>query len=225
LSQIKNYFWDEPFLYKKCADQIMRRYVAEEEARQILSHCHTSPYGGHYAFERTVAKVLQCGYYWPSLFKDSYNFVKHCDRCQRSGNVSKIQEMPLTDILEIELFDVWGIDFMGPFPQSFGNLYILVDVDYVSKWVEAIASPTNDARVMTKFLKKNIFTRFGTPRAIISDEGSHFCNKIFEELLAKYGGRHKIATAYHPQTSGQAELSNREIKRILERMVNPSRKD
>jgi transposase InsO family protein len=98
-------------------------------------------------------------------------------------------------------------------------------MDYVSKWVEAIASPTNDARVVTNFLKKNIFTRFGTPRAIISDEGSHFFNKIFEELLAKYGVRHKVATAYHPQTSGQAELSNREIKRILEKMVDPSRKN
>ena len=114
---------------------------------------------------------------------------------------------------------------MGPFPPSFGNLYILVAVDYVSKWIEAAALPTIDARVVTRFLQKNIFTRFGTPRAIISDGGSHFCNKLFENLLIKYGVRHKIATAYHPQTSGQVELSNREIKRILEKVVNPSRKD
>jgi ribosomal protein S16 len=135
------------------------------------------------------------------------------------------QEMPLTNILEIEIFDVWGIDFMGPFPPSFGNLYILVAVDYVSKWIEAVATPTNDARVVTKFLLKNILTRHGTPRAIISDGGSHFCNKIFENLMAKYGIKHKVATAYHPQTSGQVELSNREIKRIVEKGVNPSRKD
>ena len=114
---------------------------------------------------------------------------------------------------------------MGPFPPSFGNLYILVAVDYVSKWIEAVATPTNDARVVTKFLLKNILTRHGTPRAIISDGGSHFCNKIFENLMAKYGIKHKVATAYHPQTSGQVELSNREIKRILEKVVNPSRKD
>ncbi|KAL5578121.1 hypothetical protein UlMin_019820 [Ulmus minor] len=133
--------------------------------------------------------------------------------------------MPLTNILEIELFDVWGIDFMGPFPPSFGNLYILVAMDFVSKWIEAAALPTNDAKVVTRFLQKNIFTRYGTPRAIISDEGTHFCNKLFDSLLAKYGVRHKVATAYHPPTSGQAELSNREIKRILDKVVNPSRKD
>ena len=106
--------------------------------------------------------------------------------------------MPLNSILEVELFDVWGMDFMGPFPVSFGNQYILVAVDYVSKWVEAMASPTNDAKVVLKFLQKYIFTRFGTPRAIISDEGTHFCNKYLGQLLDKYGVKHKVATAYHP---------------------------
>ena len=84
--------------------------------------------------------------------------------------------MPLNNIVVCELFDVWGIDFMGSFLASFGNKYILVTVDYVSKWVEATTSPTNDARVVTKFLKKNIFSRFGTPRAIISDGATYFCN-------------------------------------------------
>ncbi len=111
--------------------------------------------------------------------------------------------MPLHCILEIELFDVWGIDFMGPFPSSCGNKYILVGVDFVSKWIEAIATPTNDAWVVTRFLKKNIFTRFGSPLAIISDGGSHFCNQQFEILLEKYGVTYKVATPYHPQTSSQ----------------------
>ena len=91
--------------------------------------------------------------------------------------------MPLTSNLVIEVFDVWGIDFMGPFPASFGNTYILVAVDYVSKWVEAIATKTCDAHVVLKFLQENIFSRFRMPRAIISDGGSHFCNKSFESLL------------------------------------------
>lgn len=114
---------------------------------------------------------------------------------------------------------------MGPFPSSYGNLYILVGVDYVSKWIEAIASPTNDHKVVLKFLKENIFQRFGTPRAIISDGGSHFINKPFEALLKKYDVKHKVATPYHPQTSSQVEISNREIKHILEKMVSSTRKD
>jgi hypothetical protein len=133
--------------------------------------------------------------------------------------------MPLQYILEVEIFDVWGMDFMGPFPSSYGNQYILVGVDYVSKWVEAIASPTNDARIVKKFLKKHVFTRFGVPRAIINDGGSHFCNKQVADLLRKYGVTQKVATPYHPQTSGQVEISNRELKSILEKTVASSRKD
>ncbi|KAM1362955.1 hypothetical protein PS1_028252 [Malus domestica] len=133
--------------------------------------------------------------------------------------------MPQTPILIVEIFDVWGIDFMGPFPSSNGFLYILLAVDYVSKWVEAKATKTNDSKVVSDFIKSNIFARFGIPRAIISDGGSHFCNQTFEALLRKYNVTHKVSTPYHPQTSGQAEVSNREVKQILEKTVSPSRKD
>ena len=96
--------------------------------------------------------------------------------------------------LVIELFDGWGIDFMGPFVSSHGMKYILVAVDYVSKWVQAIALANNEGKSVTTFLKKNIFSRFIIPRAIISDGGSHFCNKLFKGLLAKYGVLHNVAT-------------------------------
>ncbi|GKB71537.1 reverse transcriptase domain-containing protein [Tanacetum coccineum] len=115
-----------------------------------------------------------------------------------------------------------GIDFMRPFPSSGGNTYILVAVDYLSKWVEAKALPTNDARVVVKFLK-SLFARFGTPRAIISDHGTHFCKNKFAKVMSKYGVTHRLATAYHPQTSGQVEVSNRGINRILERTVGENR--
>ena len=133
--------------------------------------------------------------------------------------------MPLTPILIIEIFDCWGIDFMEPFPPSCGYLYILLAVGYVSKWVEAIPTRTNDHKVVLKFVKEHIFSRFGVPRAIISDGGLHFCNRSFENLLKKYGVTHKVSTAYHPQTNGQAELAYREIKHILEKMVAPNLKD
>nr|GEW05705.1 reverse transcriptase domain-containing protein [Tanacetum cinerariifolium] len=117
---------------------------------------------------------------------------------------------------------IMGIDFMGPFPSSRGNRYILVAVDYLSKWVEAKALLTNDARVVVKFLK-SLFARFGTPRAIISNHGTHFCNDKFAKLMSKYGVTHHLSTAYHPQTSGQVEVSNRGLKRILKRRVGENR--
>ncbi|GJR54939.1 reverse transcriptase domain-containing protein [Tanacetum coccineum] len=120
------------------------------------------------------------------------------------------------------IFDVRGINFMGPFPSSRGNKYILIAFDYLSKWVEAKALPTNDARVVVKNLK-SLFARFGTPRAIISDRGTHFCNDQFAKVMSKYGVTHRLATAYHPQTSGQVEVSNRGLKRILERTVRENR--
>ncbi|RVW21929.1 Retrovirus-related Pol polyprotein from transposon 17.6 [Vitis vinifera] len=199
-AKIHAYYWEEPFLFKYCADQIIRKCVPEQEQSGILSHCHDNACGGHFASQKTAMKVIQSGFWWPSLFKDAHSMCKGCDRCQR-------------------------LDFMGPFPMSFGHSYILVGVDYVSKWVEAIPCRSNDHKVVLKFLKDNIFARFGVPKAIISDGGTHFCNKPFETLLAKYGVKHKVATPYHPQTSGQVELANREIKNILMKVVNVNRKD
>jgi len=133
--------------------------------------------------------------------------------------------MPQSEILQVELFDVWAIDFMRLFLSSHNNLCILVLVDYISKWVEPIASPTNDYKVVNKFIKKKIVTRFCTLRALLGDNETCFYNKPLESLLNKYGVFHKIATPYHPQTSGQVELSNRELKSNLEKLVDRSRKD
>nr|GEY58214.1 reverse transcriptase domain-containing protein [Tanacetum cinerariifolium] len=131
-------------------------------------------------------------------------------------------EMPQNVIQVCENFDVWGIDFIGPFPSSRGNMYTLVAVDYLSKWVEVKALPTNDTRVVVKFLK-SLFVRFGPPRAIISDRGTYFCNDKFSKIMSKYGVTHRLATAYHPQTSGHGEVSNRSLKRILKRTVRKNR--
>ena len=142
-----------------------------------------------------------------------------------NGKYQHKNEMPLQGIFVVQLFDVWGIDFMGPFPSSFGNLYILLAVDYVSKWVEATACPKSDANTVVGFLQRNILNRFEAPRTIIRDGGSHFANKVFEKLMSRYGIKHIMSLAYHPQTNGQAEISNREIKKILEKTVSFSIKD
>nr|CAN81828.1 hypothetical protein VITISV_031285 [Vitis vinifera] len=169
-------------------NQITRKCVPEEEQQGILNHCHESACGGHFVSQKTAMKMPKAR---EDTKKESNAYEPH---------------------LIVDLFDVWGIDFMGPFPMSFGNSYILVGVDYVSKWVEAIPCKHNDHRVVLKFLKENIFSRFGVPKATISDG-------------PKYGVKHKVATPYHPQTSRQVELANKEIKNILMKVVITSRKD
>nr|GEY05657.1 reverse transcriptase domain-containing protein [Tanacetum cinerariifolium] len=159
-----------------------------EEALDILEACRNGPTGGHHGANLTAKKVFDAGFFLPTIYKDAHEFVKNYDSCQRQGKISQRDEMPQNSIQIYEIFDVWGIDFMGPFLSSRGNKYILVAIDYLSKWVEAKALPTNDARVMRK-----------------------------------YGVTHRISTVYHPQTSGQVEVSNHGLKRILERTIGQNR--
>ncbi|RVW47629.1 Retrovirus-related Pol polyprotein from transposon opus [Vitis vinifera] len=176
-AKIHAYYWEEPFLFKYCADQIIRKCVPEEEQQGILSHCHENACGGHFASQKTAMKVLQSGFTWPSLFKDSHIMCRSCDRCQRLGKLTKRNQMPMNPILIVDLF-------------MFGVL---------TSWD------------LSQCLLENIFSRFGVPKAIISDGGTHFCNKPFETLLAKYGVKHKVATPYHPQTwaSGASKQGNK----------------
>ncbi|GJZ20589.1 reverse transcriptase domain-containing protein [Tanacetum coccineum] len=223
-SQVRNYFWDEPYAFRLCLDNVMRRCVAGDEILEILAHCHSGLTREHHSASITERKVYKAGFYWPGIFKDAKDYVMKCDACQKLGNISSRSEMPQINIHECKVFDVWGLGFMGPYPDSRGNRYILVAVDYVSKWVEAQALPTNDAHVVVKFIK-GLFSRFGVSKALISDRGTHFCNSQLEKALLKYGVTHKISTTYHPHTNGQTEVTNRAIKRILERSVGYNPKD
>nr|GEV16393.1 reverse transcriptase domain-containing protein [Tanacetum cinerariifolium] len=172
---VKHYFWDDPFLLKICADKVIRRCVYDQEAVDILKACHNGPTGGHHGPNYTTKKVFEYGFNWLTFYHDAHDLVKSCDACQRQGKISQRDEMPQNSIQVCEILDVWGIDFMGPFSSSQRNKYILVDVDYLSKWVKVKALPNNDARVVCKYLK-SLFARFGTLHAIISDRGTQFCN-------------------------------------------------
>ncbi|GKC92617.1 reverse transcriptase domain-containing protein, partial [Tanacetum coccineum] len=165
---IKHYFWDDPYLFRICVVQMIRQCVHSQEAIDILTACHNGPTRGHHGANYTAKKVFDSGFYWPTIYRDAHDLVTRCDACQRS------------------------------FLSSRGNKYILVAaVDYLSKWVEAKAIPTNDARVVVKFLK-SLFARFGTPHAIISDRGSHFCNDQFAKVMLKCGVTHRLSIVYHP---------------------------
>ncbi|GJW46381.1 reverse transcriptase domain-containing protein [Tanacetum coccineum] len=123
---VKHYFWDDPFLFKICADQMIRRCVHGKEALDILEACHNGPTGGHHGANLTAKKVFDAEFFWPTIYKDAHELVKNYDSCQRQGKISQRDEMPQNSIQVCEIFDVWGIDFMGPFPSSKGNKYILV---------------------------------------------------------------------------------------------------
>ncbi|GKF35030.1 reverse transcriptase domain-containing protein, partial [Tanacetum coccineum] len=145
---------------------MIRRYVHDKEALDILEACHNGPTRGQHGANLTAKKVFDAGFFWPTIYKDAHELVKNCDSCQRQGKFSQRDEIPQNSIQVCKIFDVWGIDFMRSFPSLRGNKYILVAVDYLSKWVEAKALPNNDARVVCKFLK-SLFAQFGAPRAII----------------------------------------------------------
>nr|GEW64539.1 reverse transcriptase domain-containing protein [Tanacetum cinerariifolium] len=134
---VKHYFWDDPYLFKICVDQVIRRCVHGQEAVDILTDCHNRPTGGHHGANLTAKKVFDSGFYWPTVYQDTHDLVTQCDACQRQGKISQRDEMPQNAIQVCKIFDVWGINFMGPFPSSKGNKYILMAVDYLSKWVEA----------------------------------------------------------------------------------------
>nr|GEU91870.1 reverse transcriptase domain-containing protein [Tanacetum cinerariifolium] len=183
--------WNLPFeLMCDASDFAIGAVLGQrKEAYDILKACHEGPTGGHHGANFTAKKVFDAGFFWLTIYRDAHNLVKSCDICQRQGKISQRDEMPHNVIQVCEIFDVW----------------------------EAKALSTNDARAVVKFLK-SLFARFGTPRAIISDRG-HFCNDKFAKVMSKYGVTHRLATAYHPQTSGQMEVLNQGLKCILERTV------
>ncbi|RDY07940.1 putative mitochondrial protein, partial [Mucuna pruriens] len=189
---------DDPYLWRCCNDHVIRRCIPDSEIRSVLHFCHSTLRGEHYGSTQTTRKVLECGFYWPTIFRDSHQFVSACEQCQKAETaISRRNEIPQQPVLFCEIFGVWGIDFMGPFPISNGYSYILLAIDYVSRWMEAKATKTNDAKATMDFLKSNIFYWFGVPKALISDQGTHFCNRAMFSLLEKYGVVHRIVTPYH----------------------------
>ncbi len=152
----KYYVWDEPYLWRRVSDQILRRCILEKEQKIVLEFCHSFACGGHFGPRKTAFKILESGFYWPTLFHDCYKYCMSCERCQKMGSISQQNQLPMKPIILVAIFDLWGIDFMGPFPNYNGNIYILLAVDYVSKWVEAKATKLDDAKTIVKFLKTNI---------------------------------------------------------------------
>jgi hypothetical protein len=171
-------------LFRTGLDLIIRRCVREDEIYEILKASHDEPCGGHFADKRTTYKVLHSGYYWPTIFKDAKKFVRSCDGCQRMGKPVQRDEMPLQPKVLIEPFERRALDFVGPItPTSKGKNYILVCMDYVTKWIETKALPRATEQAVAHFLYEDIFTRFDVPREIVIDQGTQLTYKLIQSLM------------------------------------------
>jgi len=133
-SEAKYYIWEDPILWHIGSDQVIKRCVPDIEIPYVVEFCHSSPFGGHCGTQRIGRKVLDCGLYWRIIFNDARRVYENCEHCQRAArSITRRDEMPQQSMLYCEVFDIWGIDFMGPFPPFFGFSYILLAIDYVSK--------------------------------------------------------------------------------------------
>lgn len=188
---------------------------------EILKSTHDEPYGGHFVDRRTAFKILRARYFWPYLFKDAKQYVKRCDSCQRMCQPSQANEIPLCPQVMIKPFEKWAIDFVGPIaPKSLNKRHILVCTNFVIKWVEAKVVSFATKKVVVDFLVKEIFTRFGVPREIITDNGPQFISNLVKGIMEKYKIRHRKSTPYHLQANGQVEATNKVIESILTKTIN-----
>eukprot|EP00253_Pinus_taeda_P030643 PITA_30643 len=220
------YSWVNSDLFYTGSDLMIRKCVREDEILDILRSCHDEPCGGHFADKRTAYKVLQLGYYWPYVFRDSKAYVKQCGSCQRTGRPILSDEMSLKPQVLIEPFEQWALDFVGPInPPSNGKRYILVCTDYVTKWAEAKAVSRATEDTVVTFLFEEIFVRYGVPRQIITDQGTQFTSNLVQDLIEKYKIKHRKSTPYHPQANGQVESTNKVLENIMTKTVQLNRKD
>jgi hypothetical protein len=181
ITQSANCSWVGNDLFHTGPDLIIHRCVREDKVAEILRICHDGPCGGHFSDKRTSYKVLHSGYYWPSIFKDAVKYVRSCDSFQRIGRPTSTNEIPLGAQVMIEPFEKWALEFVGPIsPMSHKKNYILVCTNYVTKWVEAKALCRATENFVVKFIYEDIFTHFGVPGEIITDQGTQFTSTLMK---------------------------------------------
>jgi hypothetical protein len=211
-------------LYHHGIDTILRRCLVHEEAERVLNDCHLGPCGSYLFGMAKTQKILRASYFWPSIFKDCIEAVKKCPPCQVFNRKACTHPTALHPIIAIDPFSKWGIDFMQCKPTSArGHSYIIVAVDYFTKWAEAMPTFLNDGRIATLFLFNHIINHFGVPRAIVTDHGAHFKNQMMRKLYVKLGVHHEISSPYYPQANGQVEAINKVLKTMIQCMVGENK--
>ncbi len=194
--------------------------IPQEEAKVIMDNVHGGVCGTHMSGKMLARKIITLGYYWITMEKDCHDYVKKCDTCQKNANLQHVPPSLLYTFTSPWPFSTWGIDIIGKItpPGQGGHEFILVAIDYFTKWVEAASYATLQAKHVAKFIETNIVCRFGVPHEIISDNGTHF-QKECADLIAKYKIQHHRSSPYRPQTNGAVEAANKNVKTIIAKMT------
>jgi transposase InsO family protein len=214
------YFVEGGILFRKGFHGDPLRCLSLAESQTVMKEAHSGECGEHQGKKRLYQLLLTLGYYWPTMKKDTADFVKSCHTCQLQANLIHTHPTSLQNMATPWPFHTWGLDLIGPInPSSGGYIWILVATEYFSKWVEAIPLRKATGAAVANFIREHIITRFGIPHKIISDNGTPFVNKNVREVLEHYQIKHRRSTPYYPQGNGQAEATNRMLLRILSKMV------
>lgn len=217
--KLKKYEIKEGILYKKGKqdDQKLLRVIRRHELEIVMYIMHDHPISAHFASQTTFEKMKE-RYYWPKMYDDIKTYVESCDQCQRRGKPCNKNELHPIEI--IKPFYQIGIDIVGPLPQTDrSNKYIVVAMDYFTKWPEAKALKEANAKEVAMFIYEDIICRHGCPKKILSDRGTHFNNQVIEKLVEKFQIKHKFSTPYHPKTNGLVERFNKTLCEALAKLT------
>jgi len=216
-----NFFISGNSLYKRNYDSVLLRCVGQPEAEKIMAEIHEGPFGTHSSGHSMSKKILRAGYYWSTMESDFFRFARKCHKCQVYADNMNVPPSPLNVMTSPWPFSLWGIDMIGRIEPtaSNGHRFILVAIDYFTKWVEAASYANVTKQVVARFIKQNIICRYGVPERIITDNGSNLNNKTMKELCQSFKIQHHNSSPYRPKMNGAVEAANKNIKKIVQKMV------
>eukprot|EP00253_Pinus_taeda_P025768 PITA_25768 len=217
----KNFIIVDDVLFRQNYDSILLRCLEKLEAQKVLQELHDGPAGGHFGADTTAHKIIHVGYYWPTLFRDTHEYVRKCRSCQISSGRQRKPAFPLQPVNIDQPFKQWGLDIIGEItPQSSKqHKYILTATDYFTKWVEAIPLNTTNSEVIIEFIDQFIITRFGVPNDLVFDNASYFSGNSMFEFAIKRRFKLKYSANYYPQGNGLAESTNKNLVKFIKRTI------
>jgi transposase InsO family protein len=215
------YFLSGNVLYKRSFDGVLLRCLDEKEARKVIEEVHEGSCGSHSSGHNMARKILRLGYYWLKMETDCIEYVRKYHKCQVYADRVHLPANQLNVFAPAWPFSMWGIDMIGPITPkaSNGHRFILVAIDYFTKWVEAASYANVTQNAVTRFIKTNIICRYGLPERIITDNGTNLNNKMMDRLCSQFKINHHNSVPYRPQMNGAVEAANKNIKKIIQKMT------